>query len=372
MFPKPLRSRRALAALSVIAVAFAFSSTLATATPVSSNGLASERDPAMLSSEIMPLTHQALLLDMARTSAGIFLVGERGALLRSTDAGRSWKQLMLPTRLTMTSIATANDDLWVAGHGGQIFHSSDHGETWSRQRIDLWSEDSLSPTAGSPILDLHFIDGKNGFALGAFSLLLRTRDGGTTWEPLSLPKPEQTPSTAMGENADLDWTFSVEELELADESDPHLNAMVSTPDGTLFLAGERGAIFRSRDGGEQWERLDFPYNGSMFGLVAWGDGHVLTYGLRGHAFESLDAGETWSQLETATEITLHGGVALEGGGVLLVGNEGLLLHRDDALSPLRRSAFETDAGETPVLTSALSLEDRFLLIGEKGVVEHVF
>ena len=362
---------RALAAVSAAAaIAAASAAPLPSVLPAEALG---ERDPALLPAEIMPLARQALLLDVVRSPAGIFAVGERGILLRSVDDGRTWEQRPLPTRLTMTSIATAAGDLWVAGHGGQIFRSSDNGDTWIRQRIELWSDESTATTSGAPILDLYFLDGSHGFAIGAFSLMLRTRDGGVTWEQEVLPKPEAPAPVEAEEGGDgFDWTFDAGELELEGAVDPHLNAMASTPDGSLFIAGERGAMFRSLDQGETWERVAFPYDGSMFGLVTWGPGHVLAYGLRGHAFESLDAGNTWSQLDTGTEVALQGGVALDRGGTVLVGNEGVLLRRDDAASALVRATFETGLGETPLLTSALPLEGRLLLIGEKGVSEHVF
>lgn len=328
-------------------------------------------DPSVQPAEILPLAPKALLLDLASTSAGMFAVGERGILLRSLDEGASWIQLAFPTRLLLTSIATADGDLWVGGHGGQIFRSSDNGETWTRQRIDVWHPDAMESTSGAPILDLFFLDNRNGFALGAFGLLLRTRDGGVSWDPVELPAASQDASASTG-GGDGDWSFSAEELELADEADPHLNAMVGTLDGHLFIAGERGAMFRSRDGGESWERLAFPYDGSMFGLLAWEEGHVLAYGLRGNAFESFDGGDTWSKLDTGGEITLQGGRALPGGGALLVGNEGLMLLRRDAAAPFERGIFQTYAGETPVLSGALALDGRFLLIGEKGVGQHAF
>lgn len=329
-------------------------------------------DPALLESEIKPLASRALLIDLVRTPAGIFAVGERGIVLRSTDNGASWEQLPLPTRLMMTSIAAADGELWVAGHGGQILRSSDHGDSWTRQRIDLWTPEAESLHAGAPILDLTFLDARRGFAVGGFGLLLRTEDGGLTWTPLALPAPAAVavePAPAADAN---DWLFTVDELELDEETDPHLNAIVATPEGVLLIAGERGAMFRSTDGGTRWERLDFPYDGSMFGLLAWPGGQVLAFGLRGHVFESFDAGDSWSRLDTGGEITLQGGVALAGGGALLVGNEGLLLHRPDAVSPFRQALFQTPAGETPVLSAALPVEGGFLLIGEKGVGVHAF
>jgi len=330
-------------------------------------------DPAFLQSELKPLASRALLIDLIRTPAGIFAVGERGILLRSTDNGASWQQLRLPTRLMMTSIAAADGELWVAGHGGQILRSSDQGETWTRQRVDLWTPEALDLNAGAPILDLAFLDANRGFAVGAFGLLLRTVDGGQNWEPIALPAPpeEAEPVVAADEQTN-DWLFSAEDLELDEETDPHLNAIAVTSEGALFIAGERGALFRSRDGGAQWERLDFPYDGSMFGLLSWPGGQILAFGLRGNAFESFDDGASWSRLDTGGEITLQGGVALAGGGALLVGNEGRMLRRSDAASPLQSQVFETAAGETPALSGALPVEGGFILIGEKGVGVHAF
>lgn len=329
-------------------------------------------DPAFLESELKPLASRALLIDLVRTPAGIFVIGERGILLRSTDNGASWQQLRLPTRLMMTSIAAADGELWVAGHGGQILRSSDQGETWTRQRVDLWTPEALDLDAGAPILDLVFLDARRGFAVGAFGLLLRTVDGGQNWESVALPAPAERAAPVAGASQASDWLFSAEDLELDEETDPHLNAIAVTPEGSLFIAGERGAMFRSRDGGAQWERLDFPYDGSMFGLLAWPGGQILAFGLRGNAFESFDGGASWSRLDTGGTITLQGGVALASGGALLVGNEGLMLRRSDAASPLQSQVFETAAGETPALSGALPVEGGFILIGEKGVGVHAF
>lgn len=365
MLPTRFPTRRPVATALLLALAFA--------TP----GLTAEPaadDPAVLASETKPRAASALLLDLVRTDAGLFAVGEHGILLRSGDNGAHWEQLSLPTRLMMTSIAAADGELWIAGHGGQILRSSDNGSTWTRQRIDLWSPEAESPHAGAPILDLVFLDARRGFAVGAFGLLLRTDDGGLNWTAIKLPAPaavpeavEEAPATDASE-----WLFTTDDLELVAEADPHLNAIAAMPEGVLLIAGERGAMFRSRDGGAQWERLTFPYDGSMFGLLAWPDGPVMAFGLRGNAFESFDAGDSWAQLDTGGEITLQGGVALAGGGALLVGNEGLLLHRPDAVSPFQQEVFQTPAGETPVLSSALPVEGGFLLIGEKGVGVHAF
>lgn len=340
-------------------------------------------DPAVQASEAKPLASEALLLDLVRTSAGLFAVGERGIVLRGDDAGQ-WTQLATPTRAALTSVATADGELWVAGHSGVILRSSDNGDTWTRQRVDLWNPESVEPAQGAPILDLLFVDASTGFAVGAFSTLLRTTDGGQTWEALSLKGEAPVVEAADAADAadgmampeddmgfDASGVLSADELVLDDEVDPHLNAIARDAGGTLYLAGERGAMFRSRDGGDTWQRLEFPYEGSMFGIVAWDAGHVLAFGLRGHVFESTDGGESWSRLDTGTEVALMGGSALPGGGAVIVGNEGTILRRADGASPFERSVFENEQGETPVLSGAIPDDaGGLILIGDKGADRH--
>lgn len=336
-------------------------------------------DPAVQPSERLPLAPKALLLDLARTSAGLFAVGERGIVLRGDDAG-AWTQLATPTRTALTSVASADGELWVAGHSGVILRSSDNGDTWTRQRIDVWNPESVEPSQGAPILDLLFVDANTGFAVGAFSTLLRTTDGGQTWAALSLkgeaPVVEAAPAAdaapedeAMG--MDGSGVLSADDLVLEDEVDPHLNAIARDAGGALYVAGERGAMFRSRDGGDTWQRLAFPYEGSMFGIVAWDAGHVLAFGLRGNVYESTDGGDSWSRLDTGTEVALMGGSALPGGGAVLVGNEGTILQRADGASPFERTTFQNADGETPVLSGAIpDAAGGLILIGDKGADRH--
>ena len=327
-------------------------------------------DPALLDAEMMPRAGRSMLLDAVRTHSGYFAVGERGHVLVSED-GQSWKQAAVPTRATLTSIATADGMLWAAGHDGVIVHSTDGGQTWVRRRAAPWSYDIVDPSEGVPVLDLLFTDASHGFAIGAYSLMLVTSDGGVTWTARSVlgdsaadPAPvEEAPTADDGD----DWTFDESDLALDAESDPHLNAMARTGSGALVIAGERGTFLRSRDNGETWESRRLPYEGSMFGVLAWDDDHILVFGLRGNVYESRNLGDSWTRVETGVGTSLMGGSALPGGGAILVGANGVVLHRADTSAPFVATTFQTATGETPLLSGALSAGDAgFLVIGDKG------
>ena len=331
-------------------------------------------DPATLDAEMMPRASQSLLLDVVQTAAGYFVVGERGHILVSED-GQDWKQAPVPTRSTLTSITSADGVLWAGGHDGVIVHSTDGGQTWTRRRTQVWTPDYADPLDGVPVMDVLMVDGMNGFAVGAYAMFLETTDGGVSWSPRGIinydePEPEAEPAPeAAAEQAPAadDWTFDASDLELEAESDPHLYAMARTDEGHLVIAGERGAFFRSTDGGQSWERDRLPYEGSMFGILSFGGQHLLVHGLRGNVLESHDLGRSWTTVETGVNTSLMGGHALADGGAILVGANGVVLTRPDGDSPFTETRFEMANGETPNLTGVLPAGDAgFIVVGDKG------
>lgn len=325
-------------------------------------------DPAVLSAEILPRASKSLLLDLAQTTAGIFAIGERGHILSSND-GKNWTQRPVPTRATLTTITSVNGQLWAGGHDGVILHSSDGGQSWQRQRVAPWSADDNDPSHGVPIMDLLFTDAMHGYAVGAYSLMLTTEDGGASWTTHKINAAAPAAAAKTDDKAnDESWTFNSDQLQLGDESDPHFNAIARTGSGALLIAGERGTIYRSEDSGANWQKMKLPYDGSMFGVLAWDEGHVLVFGLRGNVYESTDLGASWNKVETGSKANLMGGQALPGGGAVLVGANGTVLIRKDAASPFVLSTFENAAGETPVLAAVLPLANGgYLLVGDKGV-----
>ncbi len=338
-------------------------------------------DPLNQTVEVMPLADGSLLLDVTRSGDRFIAVGERGHVLISTN-GKDWQQSeTVPLRSTFTAITSIADQIWVVGHDGVILHSPDAGEHWQIQRRDPRGQpaEGVDPgdiRQGAPILDVLFTDANHGFAIGAYALFLSTEDGGKTWTGSrinSLDNGMAAAAEAKSEaeqaaHADNDMqssVFSEDELAIGMEQDAHLNAIARTGSGGYVIVGERGAIFRSRDGGKSWIRSQLPYDGSMFGVVGFEAEHVLAFGLRGHVFESTDLGENWTEVPTDTELSLMGGTALANGGVVIGGANGLVLHRTDVSQPLSQST-DTSAGAISNVMPGES-DGNWLIVGENGV-----
>ncbi|MBB5207588.1 WD40/YVTN/BNR-like repeat-containing protein [Chiayiivirga flava] len=353
---------------------------------------AATTDPvAALRSELMPnAATQALILDIAESDSRAIAVGERGQILVS-ESRSDWRQVAdVPTRATLTAVAAGGKTAWAVGHDGVILHSADGGLAWTVQRIDVQrppaDDEEFDPRQGVPLLDVLMLDAQRAIAVGAYSLMLRTDDGGATWRRVDVTGAvaDAAPDAADADaDADTDtdtdtdegdaydeesWTISSDELVLDEESDPHFNGIVRTGSGALFIVAERGAAFRSRDDGATWERLQLPYPGSMFGAIAYEGDHLIAFGMRGNAFETRDLGDTWNTLDTGTDLSLMGGAPLPGGGVVLVGANGIVVHRASADAAPATQVYSTEASGTPVLASVLPRGGADLIVsGEKGL-----
>jgi photosystem II stability/assembly factor-like uncharacterized protein len=304
--------------------------------------------PAFLSDK----ASKGLLLDIVNTGKHLVAVGERGHIIYSADHGKNWQQASVPVYVTLTAVFFISTDVgWAVGHEGVVLHSTDAGKTWLRQvdgyqvnkqvitqaqqRVhqkqnqlqtvtdkdqreaityqleeagyaleEAIEDDQAGPF--KPLLDVWFADAYQGYAVGAYGILLQTLDGGENWTLISnrLENPEGF----------------------------HLNSIASTPSGAIFITGESGTIFRSTNEGENWIRLTSPYEGSFFGIASK-ENTLLVFGLRGNIYRSLDNGNSWESVNSNTRAAITAGMPTRSGLIVLVGNAGhVLFSKDQGMS----------------------------------------
>jgi photosystem II stability/assembly factor-like uncharacterized protein len=114
--------------------------------------------------------------------------GANGTVLRTEDAGRTWRRLMLPETETLDFRDVDALDArtaWVLsigpGDASRIYKTSDGGATWERQFVNANPKAFFDGMA--------FWDADHGVAIsdsvdGRF-VIIRTDDGGRTWTPVS-------------------------------------------------------------------------------------------------------------------------------------------------------------------------------------------
>jgi len=298
------------------------------------------------------LAAEALLLDVTQAGDRLVAVGEYGHVLTSDDQGENWVQAeSVPTRITLTAVSFANENVgWAVGHDAIILRTDDSGTTWARQYIDPVLEGEIDPFTGDippdrTLLTLYVFDESHALALGAFSQALETFDGGVSWETRELVVPEVSD----------DPYYFPEQY--------HLNGAFAGPGNSLFVAAEFGIVYRSLDGGEAFDEIQTPYDGSFWGGVGV-NGSVLVYGMRGNIWRSDDLGEDWYAVDSDTSQSLAGASVLSDGTIIFVGLGGAVTYTYDdgesftsVIRPSRRGLADAAPG----------VAGRVVVIGEDGI-----
>jgi len=285
---------------------------------------------ADVSSELAPLAAKSLLLDITRAGERLVAVGDRGHVLLSDDDGRTWRQVVVPTRAMLTGVSFGDAQHgWAVGHDGVILATADGGATWGHQ--DPGSD------LETIYLDVFFSAPQYGLAVGAYGKCLFTMDGGKTWQPAAA---------------------------IPDEA--HVNQIGPTKTDRVYLAGEAGTLLFSDDARKDWKKCEVPYEGSFFGTLLLTDGRILAYGLRGHAFVSDDAAKTWTELEMPAAVLIMAGVQLKSGVVILAGAGGnFFISKDGAKTFAHWKPADYLGGVSALLETS---DGALLAVGESGVV----
>lgn len=255
-----------------------------------------------------PLTARPLMA-VAHAGSRLVAVGSRGLIIVSDNDGRTWTQAAVPVQTDLLGIHFPTPkDGWAVGHNGVILHSQDGGLSWEKQTDGRSSEPefnafyerlgdegqsaakqlALNYRAGPalPFLDVWFEDERNGYAVGSFGMIVATTDAGQHWEP---------------------WLHRVDNPDFL-----NLNAIRGIGKD-IYIAGERGQVYRLDRAAGKFARMDTGYAGSLFG-VAGTPAEVVAFGLRGTAFRL--AGKRWEPVALPTEQTITAGVVCDGRFIL--------------------------------------------------------
>lgn len=300
-----------------------------------------------------PLATESLLLDIHRVGERLYAVGERGHILRYEQGG-GWQQQGVPSRVMLTAV-----DFHTPEHGCATGHNAVIVCTWNGG--DDWHLVHQHPELQTPLLDILFLSPEKVIAVGAYSLYLISGDGGRSWQQQDfIPDESGTP-------AFTDAALPPPREDFTATYDLHLNVITRDKTGSLYIAAEAGRLFKSADGGEQWQVLPSPYRGSWFGMSAADNDDVMVYGLRGHLYSLISDGSVqWQKLEHPGEEQLTDALALSADSRLVIGHGGTLLYRAAGESRYRLYHFP----ERPSLQAVTFMPpDTLHFASDQGILE---
>ena len=276
---------------------------------------------------------------MIRTIIGSFGVFIGFALLFSfaTVADAEWTVLREDDILRGDGIEGMLQDVYfmdnqnglVVGNGGLMLKTSDGGKTWEKMEVDMRPPGAGQRPGGgggppggfgrggpAPLYNIYFIDENVGFITGGRGTILKTEDGGKTWAR------KMARSDTPGRGGRPGGIRA------------NLMGIQMISETTGFIAGSENTILKTTDGGETWvgssERArvgETRNNLENILFVSPTTGWVI--GSFGTLLHTTDAGEAWEKRDPGFDNNLFGIHFLDENTGWICGQEGLILHTTD-------------------------------------------
>ena len=231
------------------------------------------------------------------------------SMLFTDDAGETWSPPASSVTTDLNDVRFVSPLSGLAvGDDGLILSTTNGGATWAKVESGV-TED---------LQDIEFVDTTIGWIVGG-STVLRTDDGGTTWQPHASPLAGLTRVTfvdalhgwAIGGNGVIRTETGGFDWSLTYLNDAHFLTGVTFVDALHgWIGGGRqtpvgspskyGVLFKTVDGGLTWDvqyRDDFALSDVCFTDTQHGwftIGHPSIY-------RTIDGGETWLHIESDVE-----------------------------------------------------------------------
>jgi len=180
-------------------------------------------------------------------------------------------------------------------------------------------------------------------AVGEFGTILRSKDGGDTWEPKVLDWASYRDdgyephiySVDVQDNgrivlgAEFAYVLVSEDggetFTLANKGEKSIFAMHLLPDGSGYAAGQEGLVMKTSDNGSTWTVLTSGSNANLFGIWASAQGEIVATGMRA-LLRSSDGGSTFTS-STDQEVVRNWFVPVAMGEVETKGDAGALVQQ---------------------------------------------
>ena len=219
----------------------------------------------------------------AADANSVWIAGEDGTLLVSTNGGAAWTLASTGSTRHLRAIARAANTGWAVGDGGTVLRTNNAGSSWTAQNAG-----SLQALRGAAVFDA-----QHAWAVGDGGLVLRTVDGGANWT-----------RHAGG----VGRLYAV--------------AFASAQDG--LAVGPGGAIVRTTDGGAAWSRVDSGSTATLRAVSLTG-GQAWAVGDGGTVLRSNDGGATWTATTSGSTARLRAVRFRDANNGWIAGDDGTLL-----------------------------------------------
>lgn len=236
-----------------------------------------------------------------RKILGLFFLG---MLTSPTLLAQTWTR-MQSWGVDLESVVWVDANLGFAAGERLIIRSKDGGTTW----------EELTTVPEVRFFDIAFQDKNSGIAVGENGSILRTQNGGDSWIPiasgvtedlLSIAYTQENHFIVVGENGKiirstnggLNWTL------INSFTSFQLNDLYFTNPNTGFVATNGGKILKTLDGGISWGVSNSSSTQNLNGIVFSSDLIGYAAGESGLVTKTMDGGQNWTTLASGVTTSL--------------------------------------------------------------------
>jgi photosystem II stability/assembly factor-like uncharacterized protein len=252
-----------------------------------------------------------------------WIAGDGGYLARTEDGGRNWTKQDIGTTEIINEIYFRNDDNGYLVAGKKMFITRDGGRTWRETQIYRTGEFGEN---APEFLSIRFADKRRGIVIGSVlnpkgrvvdSLVMRTEDGGETWQRVIVPSKKELYHLDFVGSSRC-WIVGDEGLVLVSSNGGasfqtqrsgvvmDLYNVDFRDDNEGYIVGSKGTILRTEDGGATWESVKTAFPVTFMRVDFADDKNGVIVGYEGTILRSSDRGKTWTKQSSGTKSHLYG------------------------------------------------------------------
>jgi photosystem II stability/assembly factor-like uncharacterized protein len=271
-------------------------------------------------------------------------------LFKTIDGGQTWQSLpfngLMPTSIAFSDLnigwICANIYSHVGGLHQTTFYTLDNGNSWTEYPVGVnfvrfvnnvgwmndkfyWEKRLLRTTDGGltwNILsnsfsgkDIFFINENIGWAVGALGLILKSTNGGIDWIKKSSGNTstlvsscfyDQNIGWAVGDNGVIIKTTDSGNNWLVKTSgtDTLLNSIHFYNENIGYAVGDHGTILSSTNGGESWARTNLT-NNHFRGVYTFDENNTIIVGTSGNILKTTNGGTNWNIINIGSNHSLN-------------------------------------------------------------------